>query len=53
MEKMGFENPYSVYVHCRVCYALMFVGVMDLGRTCPLCDPDSANPPERAYSPKN
>jgi hypothetical protein len=39
-EKMGFETPYSIYTHCRVCGARMFLGVGDLGKVCPDCDPD-------------
>ena len=40
LEKMGFETPYFMFTHCRICFARMYVRVQDLGKVCPDCDPD-------------
>ena len=37
---MGFETPYFMFTHCRICFARMYVRVQDLGKVCPDCDPD-------------
>jgi|GEM_PF-2948975 hypothetical protein len=43
VEKMGFETPYYMFTHCRVCGTWMYVPVQDLGKVCPDCNQDQGN----------
>ena len=50
VEKMGYETPYIIYVHCRVCWAGMWVGPRDLMKVCPDCNPDQWEKPREEIS---